>query len=176
MSTLNPLIDDAKRRDRERLSEARNLSERAASNPLSRFGKHASRRNFALGTGCRFAGAMRPKTQCSIFGAFLQAIVTATRLNGGLSDRAANPVVSSHWRMLQERFPSLMEWFWRWPENDSSGSFYDVPMCESNDSKSGFQPQGGLPATLWPGAMPRRKTFLKTDTYFLSNKCACISR
>ena len=91
---------------------------------------------------------MRPKTQRSIFDALLQAIVAATHLNGGLSDRVGNPVVLSHWRMLQGSCPFSMECFWRWPENDSSGSFYDVPMCESKDSKSRFQPQGRPGAAL----------------------------
>ena len=95
---------------------------------------------------------MRPKTHCSIFGPLLQAIVAATRLNGGLSDRAGNPIVPSHWRMLKGSRPSWMGCFWRWPENDSSGSFFDVPICESNDSKSRLQLQGGIPATLWPSS------------------------
>ena len=94
---------------------------------------------------------MRPKTQCSIFGALLQAIVVATRLNGGLSDRAGNPVVPSHWRMLQGSRPSWMGCFWRWPENDSSVNFYDVPLCENNDSKSRFQPQAGFQRRFGPG-------------------------
>lgn len=55
--------------------------------------------------------------------------------------------------------PSWMGCFWRWPENDSSVNFYAVPLCESNDSKSRFQPRGGLSATLWPGAMPRGRRF-----------------
>lgn len=123
------------------------------------FGKHSSRRNFTLETVCRFAGAMRPKTHRFIFGALLQAIVATAHLNGVFSDRAGKPVVPSHWRMLQDSCPFSMECFWRWPENDSSGSFYDVPMSESNDSKSRFQPQGGLPATLWHGVMPRGRRF-----------------
>ena len=94
---------------------------------------------------------MRPKTHRLIFGALLQAIVAATHLNGGFSDRAANPVVLSHWRMLQASCLFLLERFWRWPKNDSSGSFYGVPICESNDSKFRFQPQGWFPARFGTG-------------------------
>src|SRR5690242_7271712 len=78
------------------------------------------------------------------FSVLLRAIVTANHLNGVFIDRAGNRVVPSHWRMLQNSCLFSMECFWRWPEDDCSGSFSGVPMCENNDSKSRFQPQGWL--------------------------------
>jgi|GEM_PF-4915672 len=49
--------------------------------------------------------------------------------------------------------------FWRWPENDSSVSFYDVPLCENNDSKSQFQSQSGFQRRFGTGPCLRKDVY-----------------